>query len=123
MIVLAMISYAMPELTGRNQYKNWKAEWAFWTTNIGMVGMTGAFAVMGIAQVYLERKAGMDFLLVQESLEVHAVGLVLAAALLTFGVVLYIMNFLEYGRPVDPEEIPTVGGSHEPQPADARKDH
>jgi hypothetical protein len=26
-----------------------------------MIGMTGAFAVAGIAQVYLERKSGMEF--------------------------------------------------------------
>lgn len=31
--------------------------------------MTGAFAVAGIAQVYLERRLGMDFLAVQEELE------------------------------------------------------
>lgn len=110
MIVLAMISYAMPELTGRAMFKGWKAEWAFLTTNIGMLGMTGAFAVMGVAQVYLERKGGMDFLEVQESLEVHAFGLVLAAALLTLGVVLFIKNFLEYGLPVEVDSSPNSSG-------------
>ena len=67
---------------------------------------------MGIAQVYLERKGGMDFLEVQESLEVHALGLVLAAALLTFGVVLFIKNFIEYGLPVkgEPQSNPQGGG-------------
>ena len=100
MLILAMITYVMPELTGRSLYKHWHAEWAFWTSNVGMLGMTGAFAVMGIAQVYLERKGGMDFLDVQESLEVHAFGLILAAALMTLGVVLFIKNFLNYGLPV-----------------------
>ena len=46
-----------------------------------MMGMTGAFAVAGIAQVYMERKIGMDFLAVQEAVEVHFAGLVLAAFL------------------------------------------
>ncbi|HRV82012.1 MAG TPA: cbb3-type cytochrome c oxidase subunit I, partial [Planctomycetota bacterium] len=123
MIVLAMISYAMPELTGRAMYKSWMAEWAFWATNVGMIGMTGAFAVMGIAQVYMERKAGMDFLEVQESLQVHAFGLVLAASLLTLGVALFIKNFLDYGFP---QEVPTgapAGAKLDPRPADRRKDH
>ncbi len=104
MIILAMISYAMPEMTGRSLYKSWMAEWAFWTTNIGMIGMTAAFGIMGIAQVYMERKVGMDFMEVQESLEVHAIGLVLAAVLMTLGVVLFIKNFIAYGLPQDATE-------------------
>ncbi len=97
MLVLAMIAYVLPEMTGKSLHKGWVPEWAFWCTNIGMVGMTGAFAVMGIAQVYLERKSGMDFLDVQEALEVHAIGLVSAASLFAFGAVLYIINFVSYG--------------------------
>ncbi len=97
MLILAMIVYVLPEMTGRALHKGWKAEWAFWTTNIGMAGMTGAFAVMGIAQVYLERKTGMDFLEVQEALEVHALGLVAAASLLSFGMILYFIDFIAHG--------------------------
>ena len=101
MLILAMITYVMPEMTGRKLFKGWMPEWAFWLTNIGMVAMTGAFAVMGIAQVYMERKAGMDFLEVQESLEIHAFGLVSAAALFTLGVIFFIKNFIAYGMPKD----------------------
>ncbi len=101
MVVLAMISYAMPQLTGRKLFDHWAAEWAFWISNIGMIGMTGAFAVAGITQVYLERKAGMDFLAVQEAIEVHFLGLVLAACLLTLGIGLYIWNFAQHGLPSD----------------------
>ncbi|MFK5956473.1 MAG: cbb3-type cytochrome c oxidase subunit I [Planctomycetota bacterium] len=101
MLILAMITYVLPEMTGRKLYKGWIPEWAFWLSNVGMIGMTGAFAVMGIAQVYMERKSGMDFLEVQESLEVHALGLVLAAGLLTLGIVLFIKNFIAYGMPQD----------------------
>ena len=99
MIVLAVISYAMPELTGRSLYKTWMAEWAFWMSNIGMTAMTGAFAVAGISQVYLERKMGLDFLTVQKELEVHFLGLALAATLFTAGIVLYLVTFLRYGLP------------------------
>ena len=110
MLVLAMISYALPEMTGRKLYRSWKAEWAFWTCNIGMTAMTGAFAVAGVTQVYLERKAGMDFLQVQEALSVHFFGLVLAASLFTCGIVLYVWNFVQYGRPNDETLGAAAGG-------------
>ncbi|MCA9504787.1 MAG: cbb3-type cytochrome c oxidase subunit I [Spirochaetaceae bacterium] len=101
MLVLAMISYAMPNMTGRKRFKGSLPEWAFWTSNVGMMGMTGAFAVAGIAQVYMERRIGMDFLAVQEAVEVHFGGVVLAACLLTLGVVLFVWNFIQYGLPSD----------------------
>lgn len=101
MLVLAMISYAMPQMTGRRLFDGWIPDWAFWTSNIGMVGMTGAFAVAGVAQVYLERLVGMDFLEVQEALHVHFLGLILAATLFTTGIGLFIWNFIRYGLPKD----------------------
>ena len=101
MLVLGMIAYALPQLTGRKRYSGWLPEWAFWTSNIGMGGMTGAFAVAGITQVYLERRMGMDFLATQEVIQVHFFGLVLAASLFTLGIVLYIINFVQYGLPND----------------------
>lgn len=106
MIVLAMIAYTLPRFTGRRLFNNWMPRWAFWTSNLGMVSMTAAFAVMGIAQVYLERKSGQDFLDVQEALAVHAFGLVLAAALFATGIVLYAINFKRYGLPVMRPEGP-----------------
>jgi nitric oxide reductase subunit B len=51
-----------------------------------MIFMTLAFAVAGVTQVYLERRVGMDFLVVQRELEVHFIGLILAASLFTLGI-------------------------------------
>ncbi|HND32143.1 MAG TPA: cbb3-type cytochrome c oxidase subunit I [Myxococcota bacterium] len=99
MMVLAMISYAMPGLTGRRFYDGWMPEWAFWISNIGMISMTGAFAVAGITQVYLERRVGMDFLQVQDAVAIHFVGLGLAATLFTIGIILFIWDFIRYGLP------------------------
>lgn len=107
MVVLGVISYALPQLTGRKGYKHWSAEWAFWTSNVGMLGMTGAFAVAGIAQVYLERRMGMDFLATQEAISVHFVGLILAASLFTIGVSLYIWNFIQHGLPTTEAVVAT----------------
>ncbi|MBW2243649.1 MAG: cbb3-type cytochrome c oxidase subunit I [Deltaproteobacteria bacterium] len=101
MIVLAMIAYAMPQMTGRKLYTGWLPEAAFWVSNIGMLGMTGAFAVAGVTQVYMERRIGMDFMAVQDAVQVHFGGVVLAATLLSIGIGMYIWNFVQYGLPND----------------------
>lgn len=100
MLILAMISYSMPLLTGRKIYNNNVGLYAFWLSNIGMLGMTVALAVAGIAQVYLERKYGMDFLAVQKEIEVHFVVMLICASMFATGIGLYIANFIKYGGPV-----------------------
>jgi nitric oxide reductase subunit B len=99
MLILGIITYAMPILTGRKLQDTKLNSFAFWTSNIGMIAMTVAFGVAGIAQVYLERKLGMDFLGVQKEIEVHFVGLLLAATLFTAGIIAYIWNFIRFGTP------------------------
>lgn len=99
-VVLAIITYAMPHLTGRKLQDSGMNSFAFWTSNIGMISMTLAFGVAGIAQVYLERKMGLDFLVVQKELEVHFLGLVLAASLFSLGIGAFVWNFIRFGGPV-----------------------
>ena len=101
MLIFAMISYVLPNLTGRKLYDSAASMYAFWLANIGMVCMTCAFAVAGIAQVYMERKIGLPFMQVQEEIEVHFFGLILAATLFTIGCMLFIYNFIKYGQPTD----------------------
>jgi nitric oxide reductase subunit B len=101
MLVLAVIAYAMPNLTGRKLYNNMSGYLAFWMANIGMIGMTGALAVAGIAQVYLERKLGMDFLVVQKEISFHFIGMLLAATLFSVGITYYIIDFIKHGLPND----------------------
>ena len=100
MLVLAMISYALPLLTGRKRHDTPAASFAFWTSNIGMIAMTLAFAVAGITQVVLERRVGMDFVTVQKEIEVHFWGLLLAAGLFILGISAFIYNFIRHGKPV-----------------------
>ncbi len=101
MIVLAIISYALPLFTGRKLYNTMSGLLGFWLSNIGMLAMTAAFGVAGVAQVYLERKQGLDFLLVQKEISIHFVGLLMAAGLFAVGIVLFIFNFTRYGTPKD----------------------
>ncbi len=101
MINLAMITYVLPILTGRKLWDNVASSAAFWLSNIGMTGMTGALAVAGITQVNLERRMGMDFLAVQKEIEVHFIGMLLAASLFLLGICFYIYNFWRFGLPTD----------------------
>ncbi|MBK7504269.1 MAG: cbb3-type cytochrome c oxidase subunit I [Bacteroidetes bacterium] len=101
MIVLAFISYSMPNLTGRKYYDSNAGLLAFWLSNIGMVGMTVAFGVAGVAQVYLERKVGLDFGDVQKEIQVHFAVLAVCATFFTTGIGFYIYEFIKYGTPND----------------------
>ncbi|MEK6155297.1 cbb3-type cytochrome c oxidase subunit I [Flavobacteriaceae bacterium 3-367] len=109
MIVLAIISYSLPNMTGRKLYQSTRGRMAFWLSNIGMIGMTVAFGVAGVAQVYLERKFKMEFMQVQNEISIHFVVLLICATILTLGILLYITDFIKHGRPNDEAmEIRTI---------------
>lgn len=99
MLILAFISYALPVMTGRNYFGRFSSNFAFWASNIGMLSMTAAFAVAGIAQVYAERIIGIDFLAVQEEIEVHFIALAVAATLFSLGIGTYVWVFVKSGLP------------------------
>ncbi|HAV26376.1 MAG TPA: nitric-oxide reductase large subunit [Bacteroidetes bacterium] len=101
MIVFAIIVYAMPNMTGRKFYDSNRGQLAFWLSNIGMVGMTVAFGVAGVAQVYMERIMGLEFGVVQDEIKVHFLILVLCATMFTVGIALFMYEFIKYGRPTD----------------------
>jgi nitric oxide reductase subunit B len=101
MIVLAIISYTLPNLTGRKYYDTTVGLLAFWLSNIGMLGMTVAFGVAGVAQVYLERKVGLEFGDVQKEIQVHFFILICCATMFTTGIGMFIYEFFKHGRPSD----------------------
>ncbi len=101
MVVLAIISYTMPNMTGRKLFDTTTGLLAFWLSNIGMLGMTVAFGVAGVAQVYLERKVGLEFGDVQKEIQVHFFILICCASMFTSGIACYIYEFVKYGLPTD----------------------
>ncbi len=101
MIVMAMITYALPNMTGRKLFDHARGRAAFWISNIGMFTMVSAFAAAGVAQVYLERRMGYDFGDVQNEIQVHFWVLITGATLLSTGIILYIIDFIKYGLPTD----------------------
>ena len=101
MIVLAIMFYAMPNLTGRKLYNHARGRMGFWLTNIGMFTMVSAFAAAGVAQVYLERISGYDFGDVQTEIQPHFWVLITGATILSTGAILIIIDFIKYGLPTD----------------------
>nr|WP_293250897.1 cbb3-type cytochrome c oxidase subunit I [Panacagrimonas sp.] len=97
MIVLAMISYALPSMTrDRAERGTSVGFWAFWLQLAGMFGMTLSFATAGIGQVYLERILGLGYLDTQLKIQVHFVMLMATASLFTVGVALFIWDFFRH---------------------------
>jgi nitric oxide reductase subunit B len=103
MIVLGMITYALPGLTGRPDDSRETAAgfWAFWLQVSGMFGMTMAFAAAGITQTYLERILSIGYLETQLKLQVHFLMLAATGALFVAGVALFLWDFFFLaGRPL-----------------------
>jgi nitric oxide reductase subunit B len=104
MIVLGMITYALPGLTGRGEESRETSAgfWAFWLQVGGMFGMTMAFAAAGITQTYLERILSIGYLETQLKLQVHFLMLVATGAVFVLGVALSLWDFFFLaGRPVE----------------------
>lgn len=108
MIVMAMISYALPAMTRRSEEGSRLGYAAFWTQIAGMFGMTLSFATAGIAQVYLERIMGLGYLDAQLKIQVHFVMLVITASIFAIGVALFIIDFFRHA--------PRFELSSEPEP-------
>ncbi len=96
MIVLGLITYALPFITGNPDAEQRHAGvgiWSFWLQVAGMTGITMAFAAAGIAQVYMERILGIGYLDAQEKIQVHMQMLLVMAFVFTVGVLLFLWDF------------------------------
>ena len=97
MIVLAMITYALPAITRRDSEEGSSiGYWAFWLQLGGMFGMTLSFATAGIGQVYLERIMGLGYLDTQLKIQVHFLMLIATASMFAIGVGLFIFDFFRH---------------------------
>jgi nitric oxide reductase subunit B len=108
MIVLGMITYALPGLTGRpeNSRETAVGFWGFWLQVAGMFGMTMAFAAAGLTQTYLERILSIGYLETQLKLQVHFLMLVATGALFVAGVGLTLWDFFFLGGPLASDREP-----------------
>ncbi|MDQ2095125.1 cbb3-type cytochrome c oxidase subunit I [Rhodalgimonas zhirmunskyi] len=68
MLNLAMFTYAMPVLRGRDPYNQVLNMAAFWLMTAGMAFMTFTLTFAGTIQTHMQRVEGVDFMSVQDQL-------------------------------------------------------
>ncbi len=104
MIVLTMISYAMPMLNGREAANSNKSQvtemWGFWLMTVSMVFITLFLTGAGILQVYLQRfsDAPLPFMIVQDKIELFYWLREFAGVVFLLGLIVYIVSFFVKGE-------------------------
>jgi nitric oxide reductase subunit B len=104
MIVLTMISYAMPMIRGRAAANSERSQvvemWSFWLMTVSMVFITLFLTGAGILQVYLQRysDAPQAFMVVQEKIGLFYWMREYAGLVFLIGLVLYVISFFIGGK-------------------------
>ena len=104
MVVLAIISYAMPLLRGRAAANSNKSQvlemWSFWLMTVSMVFITLFLTGAGILQTYLQRVSEnpQPFMVVQEKISLFYWMREVAGVIFLIGLVLYVMSFFIGGE-------------------------
>ncbi|MBC8212066.1 MAG: cbb3-type cytochrome c oxidase subunit I [Gammaproteobacteria bacterium] len=99
MIVLTMISYAMPLIRGRKEAASRKSQvvemWSFWLMTISMVFITLFLTAAGVLQTYLQRYTDtpMSFMVVQDKIEIFYWLREGAGLVFLVGLLLYVSSF------------------------------
>ena len=106
---LAIISYAMPVLKGRDPYNQVLNMASFWLMSGGMVFMTFTLTFAGTVQTHLQRVNGEYFMDVQDQLWVFYVMRFGSGVAVVLGVLLFLYAILAPRR-----EIIAAGSSRQP---------
>jgi len=101
MIVLTLISYAMPKLRGIGEASSNKAQvlemWGFWLMTIAMVFITLFLTGAGILQVWLQRLPeggeALNFMATQDKLSIFYWAREMAGVIFLIGLITYLFNF------------------------------
>jgi len=103
MVVLTMISYAMPILRGREAANSNKSQvvemWGFWLMTVSMVFITLFLTGAGILQVYLQRYSAtpLPFMVVQDQIALFYWMREVAGVFFLIGLGTYITSFFVKG--------------------------
>ncbi|NWG73923.1 MAG: cbb3-type cytochrome c oxidase subunit I [Rubrivivax sp.] len=116
LVVIAMISYAMPVLRGREanprRAQAWEM-WSFWIMTIGMAVMVLALTAAGVLQVWLQRlptAGAMPFMATQDQLAFFYWTRVAGGVMFLLGLLAYLASFF-VGPAADEGEVAVpVGG-------------
>jgi len=106
MVVLTMISYAMPIMRGQkaaNQTAQVVEMWSFWLMTISMVFITLFLTGAGILQVYMQRYAESPepFMVVQDKIALFYWMREVSGVVFLIGLILYICSFFVKGPEVE----------------------
>ncbi|WP_323005935.1 cbb3-type cytochrome c oxidase subunit I [Pseudorhodobacter sp.] len=93
-INLAIISYAMPVLLGRDPYNQVLNMASFWLMSSGMVFMTFTLTFAGTVQTHLQRVMGMGFMEVQDELWIFYAMRFGSGVAVVLGALLFIYSIL-----------------------------
>ena len=98
MIVITLISYAMPKLRGIGSAMNMRAQivemWSFWLMTVSMVFITLFLTGAGILQVWLQRfDDGLPFMVVQDKIAAFYWLREAAGVVFMIGLIVYIISF------------------------------
>ena len=99
MIVLAIISYAMPMLRGRTAANSPRSQvlemWSFWLMTVAMVFITLFLTAAGILQVYLQRfsDSPLPFMVVQDKIALFYWLREIAGLVFLVGLIIYIASY------------------------------
>ncbi|WP_377807299.1 cbb3-type cytochrome c oxidase subunit I [Azospirillum sp. A29] len=107
MINLAIITYAMPYLRGKQPYNQILNMWSFWLMSGGMAFMTFALTVAGVVQTHLQRVLGMSYMEVQEQIALFYWMRLGAGFAVAVGVALYLYAVFGPAREERPASIPS----------------
>ncbi|KZK77263.1 Nitric oxide reductase subunit B [Pseudovibrio sp. Ad13] len=91
---LAIFTYAMPLLKGRNPYNQVLNMGSFWLMTGGMSFMTFVLTFAGTIQTHMQRVVGEDFMSVQDQLTVFYIMRFGAGAAVVIGALLFIYSLL-----------------------------
>ncbi|MED5609433.1 cbb3-type cytochrome c oxidase subunit I [Pseudomonas sp. JH-2] len=106
MIVITLISYAMPRLRGIGEAPDARAQsleiWAFWLMTVSMLLITLMLTAAGVVQVWLQRLpadgAAMPFMATVEQLKVFFWLRLYAGVGFFIGLICYLLSFRQRGR-------------------------
>ncbi len=114
MIVLAIISYAMPMLRGREAANSNRAQvvemWSFWLMTVSMVFITLFLTAAGILQVYLQRfsENPLPFMVVQDKISLFFWMREIAGVVFLIGLILYIASFFVGSKEAENTAVPAA---------------
>jgi nitric oxide reductase subunit B len=103
MVVLTIISYAMPILRGRAANSN-KAQvvemWSFWLMTVAMVFITLFLTAAGVLQTWLQRVSTtpMSFMATQDSVAIFYWMREASGVVFLIGLIVYIISFFIKGE-------------------------